>query len=144
MPGTTYVPKACAYVTRRDARQLLVFQGPSTDAWQIPKGTIEPNESPKAGLRRELAEESGLTEISHIEQLHTDVWQRRPGRKYVRYFFHVSVEEPRDAWTHVVTGDGAEEGERFHYEWADRPVTRELWLELDDYLSHLPTPARVP
>lgn len=131
------VPKACAYVTRDDGEQLLVFRGPTADRLQIPKGTIEPDESPRAGLRRELAEESGLSTAQSVRRLARDVWRRRAGRLYVRHFFHVSVSTDRDAWHHRVTGDGPEAGRRFAFEWRDRPLAEPLALGLDDHLDRL-------
>ena len=135
-----YVPKVCAYVTRRGARQLLVFREPGVNGWQIPKGTLESDERPAAGLARELREETGLTEPRDVRRLTTDVWERRPGRNYVRTFYHVRVEAAPDRWRHRVTGGGEEAGTVFDLRWADRPLDRPLAFELDDQLGALPTP----
>jgi 8-oxo-dGTP pyrophosphatase MutT (NUDIX family) len=131
----TYVPKVCAYLTRRDRSQLLVFRGPGYDGLQVPKGTVEPGESPEAALRREVTEESGLT-VDHPRRVVSDVWTRRPGplTKYVRHFYHAEVDESRDRWVHVVTGSGDERGQSFAYFWIDLPTDEPFALSLDDYL----------
>lgn len=140
MSRVRYVPKVCAYVTRRGGRELLVFSEPGVDGWQIPKGTLEADERPAAGLARELREETGITEPTDVRRLTTDIWERRPGRKYVRTFYHVTVDGTPDRWRHRVTGDGEEAGTVFHLRWVDRPLDRALALGLDDQLDALPRP----
>ena len=132
---TTYVPKVCAYLTRHDGTQLLVFRGPGHDDLQVPKGTVEPSEPLDAAVRREVTEESGLV-VDHANRLASDVWTRRVGplRKYVRHFYHADVDEPRDRWEHVVTGRGDERGETFEFFWVDLPTDESFALALDDYL----------
>lgn len=134
----TYVPKVCAYLTRNGGTQLLAFRGPGHDGLQVPKGTVEPNEPLEAALRREVAEESGLR-VGDPHRVASDVWTRRlgPVTKYVRHFYHVDVDEPRDHWRHVVTGDGAETGQTFEYFWVDLPTDHVFALSLDDYLPAL-------
>lgn len=114
----THVQKACAYITR-DERELLVFEGPRHDGLQIPKGTIESDEDPREAVFREIVEESGLGALGPTRHLTSDVWTRRrsPLKRYVRHFFHATVHEPRDRWTHTVTGEGAERGSEFEFAW---------------------------
>lgn len=135
----TYVPKACAYITRDGTsdRELLVFEGPGHDGVQIPKGTVEPGETPREAVFREVIEESGLGALGDARHLATDVWTRRPARRYVRHFFHATVHDPRDRWTHTVTGEGAEAGAEFEFSWVDLPAAREFALSLDDYVHLL-------
>ena len=40
--------------------------------------------------------------------------------------------EPRDGWTHTVTGAGSERS--LEYSWVELPTTAEFALSLDDYL----------
>lgn len=138
----TYVPKACAYVIRTpndsgDDPQLLAFEGPGHDGLQVPKGTVEPDETPREAAFREVAEESGLGALGDLAHLATDAWTRRPGRRYVRHFFRAAVHEPRDEWTHTVTGEGAEVGATFSFSWVDLPPTDDFALALDDYVHLL-------
>lgn len=136
--GVTHVEKACAYVTRNGS-ELLVFDGPEHDGLQIPKGTIEPSESPREALCREVIEESGLATFEGVDHLVTDVWKRResPPKLYVRNFFHVPVLGARDEWTHTVTGAGEERGTAFELSWVDLPTDAAFALDLDDYLQAL-------
>lgn len=118
-----HAEKACAYVTR-NGTELLVFEGPEHDGLQVPKGTIESDETPREAVVREIREESGLTDPRSIRHLTTDVWTRRrtPPKRYRRHFFHVAVDENRESWTHVVTGTGAEQGLEFEYIWIEVPT----------------------
>ncbi|SFS46329.1 NUDIX hydrolase [Halostagnicola kamekurae] len=140
MENVTYVQKACAYITR-DTGELLVFEGPGHDGLQIPKGTLEPGETPREALFREVVEESGLGALSATRHLSTDVWTRRrsPPKRYVRHFFHSSVHEPRDRWTHTVTDGGGEHGSEFEFRWIDPHAAREFALDLDEYVHLLPS-----
>lgn len=61
----TTVDKVCAYITRSD-RELLVFDGPEHEELQVPKGTIEGDETPLESLHREVMEESGLTTLRSV------------------------------------------------------------------------------
>ncbi|MFD1563286.1 NUDIX domain-containing protein [Haloarchaeobius amylolyticus] len=141
MSDVTYVQKACAYITRGTG-ELLVFEGPGHDGLQIPKGTLESGESPRQALFREVREESGLSTLSETRHLTTDVWRRREGRRYVRHFFHATVYEPRDRWTHTVTDGGGEHGAEFAFRWVRPTDTREFALELDEYVDLLPIASR--
>lgn len=134
----TYVEKACAYITRGGS-EVLVFRGPGHDGFQIPKGTVEPGETPREAVYREAVEESGLATFERVDHLVTDVWTRResPPKRYVRHFYHAPVHEPRDSWTHVVTGSGTERGAAFEFSWLDLPADAPFALDLDDYLHTL-------
>lgn len=138
LDAATTVRKVCAYVTR-NRRELLVFDGPGHDAPQVPKGTIEGTEPPRQALDREIHEESGLRPDEEATHLASDIWMRRrhPPRHYIRHFYHVSVDDPRDAWTHVVTGAGPEQGCEFEYTWVPLDDATALALDLDDYVPLL-------
>jgi len=143
MENVTYVGKACAYVTR-ETGELLVFDGPGHDDLQIPKGTLEPGESPREALFREVLEETGLGTLHGVSHLATDVWTRRhsPPKRYIRHFFHATVYEPRDRWTHTVTDGGDEHGSEFELFWVNPSNTASFALDLDDYTHLLSRAAR--
>lgn len=136
-----YVPKVCAYVTRDEGRQLLVFEGPEYDRFQVPKGTVEPGERPADAVLRELFEESGVRSVASSRLIASDVWTRRRTangvKKYLRYFYHLEADVRRDGWDHVVTGEGKERGSTFRYSWLDLPTDDLFALSLDDHLSRL-------
>lgn len=134
----THVAKACSYITRNGS-ELLVFEGPGHDDLQVPKGTVEPGERPREATYREAVEESGLATSQAVDHIATDVWTRResPPKRYVRHFYHMPVHEPRDAWTHTVTGTGEERGREFAFRWVDLDTDAAFALDLDDYLHVL-------
>jgi ADP-ribose pyrophosphatase YjhB (NUDIX family) len=132
----TYVQKACAYLTRPTG-ELLVFEGPNHEGLQIPKGTVEPDETPRVAVYREVAEETGLGAFGAVSQIASDVWRRRESRWYVRYFFHAVVHDSPDRWTHTVTDGGAEHGSAFTFSWVDPATTDGFALDLDAYLDVL-------
>ena len=138
MTEITHVQKACAYVTRSTG-ELLVFEGPGHDGLQIPKGTLEPGESPREALFREVLEETGLGTLNGARHLTTDVWTRRRSKRYVRHFFHATVHEPRDEWTHTVADGGEEHGSEFELYWVRPSTSRTFALELDEYVHLLPS-----
>ncbi len=136
-PSTvTYVQKACAYITRSEG-ELLVFDGPEYEGKQVPKGTLDDDETPREALEREVREETGLDTLDSIDHLKTDLWKRRERRWYVRHFFHACVDEPRDEWVHTVTGDGEEVGQEYECTWIETPAQVQFALDLDDYLHLL-------
>lgn len=143
----TYVQKACAYVTR-ESGELLVFEGPDHEGLQVPKGTVESGESPRAAVFREIAEESGLGTVGPVRALTSDVWCRRPSppRWYVRHFFHARVHGAPDRWTHTVADGGAEDGNEFAFSWVDPTADRdrEFCFDLDDYLFLLEARGELP
>ena len=64
-PETTMI--VCALI-RRDGRLLLVEEMEAADpgpTWMLPGGRLEPGETLTDGLRRELAEETGLQLADH-------------------------------------------------------------------------------
>ena len=140
--GVTYVRKACAYVTRASG-ELLVFEGPGHDGYQIPKGTVEPGETPREAVYREIAEESGLGRVGPVRHLASDVWCRRPSppRWYVRSFFHARVHDARDRWSHVVRDGGAEDGTEFEFSWIAPGSDVGFALDLDEYVFMLASSA---
>jgi len=68
----TELGKVIAFITRDVGvgHELLVFQHP-TAGIQLPAGTVEPQETPESAVLREVAEETGLTEIAFVELLDT-------------------------------------------------------------------------
>jgi ADP-ribose pyrophosphatase YjhB (NUDIX family) len=98
-----------AYVTR--GLKLLVFdqRGDPEAGTQVPAGRLDPGEALEEGLARELDEEVGvharvLRELAHVTRGQGD------GRVYESHYFHLETDDPRDAWEHVVRGDGDDAG----------------------------------
>lgn len=101
--------RVVAYVTR--GAQLLVFDHrdlPSAGT-QVPAGRLESGESLEGGLARELDEEIGIRarvvcELGHVTRRQGD------GRVYESHYFQLESDDPRDAWEHVVRGNGEDAG----------------------------------
>jgi len=85
----------------------------------------------------DVPEESGLGALGEPRHLATDVWTRRRARRYVRHFFHATVHDPRDRWTHTVTGEGEETGAEYEFSWVELPNADDFALALDDYVDLL-------
>ncbi|MCA9930236.1 MAG: NUDIX domain-containing protein [Anaerolineales bacterium] len=66
----TSVHKVTAFITRErpQGRELLVFHHPNAGI-QLPAGTVEPGEDLETAVLREVAEETGLTQVRIVRYL---------------------------------------------------------------------------
>ena len=120
------VDKAVAAVVRTHdgRRDLLVFTHPQAGV-QLPKGTIEADESIALATLRELEEESGLrlSTPSH----YVGAWNRVLNGGAI-HPWHVSLlDAPAglpEQWDHVATGSPEEEGLIFAFHWL--PIDADL------------------
>ena len=114
------VIRAAGGVVRRSDRSgqvgLAVIHRPAYDDWTLPKGKIEPNESPEQCALREVREETGLR-CELVRPLGCTAYVDRRGRDKVACYWVMDVR-----------------GGRF------RPgieVDKLLWLSLDDAVRRL-------
>lgn len=130
------IGKAYGYVTRvrGGVTQALVFRHPDpAGGYQIPKGTIEPGETAEQAVLRELWEETGLRDLRLVREVAVDLYTWE-GELHERHFFHLTCDEPRDAWDHAVSGAGEETGLVFSYFWVSAPDEVPLLANHGDYL----------
>ena len=122
--ATTTIPKACACLV--DARgRLLVFRHPGDGNMQLPKGTIEPGESPEVAVRRELLEESGIDHVGELQPLGTLRRDCEAGAEghTLRYpqlwhVFLMRADGPLpETFEHVAMGSPEEDGLVFSFSW---------------------------
>jgi 8-oxo-dGTP pyrophosphatase MutT (NUDIX family) len=120
---TEPIGKACACVVQ--AGRLLVFRHPLAGV-QLPKGTIDPGETPAEAVLRELAEESGLVLDAPAVAAGTFEVERLangfvPGETPERQRWHVFVIRPEaplpEHWAHTAHGSPEEDGLVFHFFW---------------------------
>jgi len=98
------VQKAYVYVVRRDHLLVLRERVHKDSGVQVPGGTLDPGETPEQGARREVAEETGRTDLVIDGSLGSHVWNfswRHVSGRYRRYFYfgHFETEAP-DVWEH--------------------------------------------
>ena len=114
--------KAVAAVVR--GSELLAFAHPLAGV-QLPRGTVEADETPAEGVLRELEEESGLvlaTEPRPIGQwtrlLDGRFGEKANGDEHVWHVFVIEAPEGLpDSWTHAAVGSAEEEGLVFAFHW---------------------------
>ena len=116
--------KACACLV--DARgRLLVFRHPEDGNMQLPKGTIEPGESPDVAVRRELLEESGIDYAGALHPLGTLDRECEAGvegnthrHPQLWHLFLMRAEGALpETFAHTATGSPEEEGLVFLFSW---------------------------
>jgi len=118
------VLKACACLVDGGGR-LLVFFHPGDGNMQLPKGTVEPGESPQDAVRRELLEESGIRHTGPLEALGTlerhcpaGVEGNAHSHPQLWHLFLMRAEAPLpDRFDHVAVGSPEEEGLVFQFRW---------------------------
>jgi len=150
------VDKAVAAVVREHGgrRELLVFRHPRAGV-QLPKGTVEQDESVAAAVLRELHEESGL--LLDAEPVPIGTWNRVLDGSFGEtatldlhvWHLHLLPAPPGvpDRWSHRASGSAEEDGLVFAFHWlpidaglrgALHPVFGEAVTML---LTHLEGPA---
>ncbi len=106
--------KAVVYITRGD--QLYVFRHENPEpGMQVPKGSIQPGETPLEAAIREAYEESGL-KLEHRHTLGEVDMSDTLWRDEHRHVFWAEVpQETPDTFLHQVTGDSEDSSMSFFY-----------------------------
>lgn len=114
--------KLCACVVREGSGgpELLVFDHPRAGT-QIPKGTLEDGESHRDGVLRELAEETGVTDVEIVRSVGT--WDRLSavGGEQQKHKWEVFELRPTaeldEEWIHAAEGSEVERGLALRCHW---------------------------
>ena len=118
------VLKACACLIDEQGR-LLVFLHPGDAGMQLPKGTVEPGESPEDAVRRELLEESGIAYDGELVPLGTldreceaGIEGNREKHSQLWHLFLMRAPAPLpERFEHVAIGSPEEHGLVFRFSW---------------------------
>ena len=137
--------RAYLYLTRvKDVQlQVAVFRHPDFETmalpYQVPGGTIEPDETPEAGALREAVEESGFTAFSAVRLLARDTWYGVHDSAYrERYFYQFRTNGvTSDTWNHTVTDGELDKGMVFAYRWLSVKEAQSVIGHMGDYLHLL-------
>ncbi len=118
------VEKVLAYVVRGD--ELLVFEHPNSpeSGLQVPASTVEDGEDPDDAVLREVAEETGLTDVRIVRKLgsyHYHFLLFRRDEVHHRHVYHLELSGPApERW---LAGEMD----------ISKPIVFELyWMRLDD------------
>jgi 8-oxo-dGTP pyrophosphatase MutT (NUDIX family) len=118
--------KVVVYITKGD--QLYVFRHERSEPGiQVPKGSIQPGETPLVAAIRETYEESGL----QVEQMcflgevamSDGVWHN----EHWHVFWAEAPQETPDTFLHRVTGNGEDSEHKFSYFLTPLPAPQLDW-----------------
>jgi 8-oxo-dGTP diphosphatase len=140
--------KVLAYIVR-DGELLVFIHVHAPDAGvQVPAGTVRDGEEPAMAVLREVAEESGLTDINLVRLLGVyDYDMAAYGRDEIqeRYVFELRPrgKVPRE-WVHYEQHDGLARPDQFSFFWLalSEAIATGLEAGQGDLLPRLAAPAR--
>jgi 8-oxo-dGTP pyrophosphatase MutT (NUDIX family) len=104
---------------------------------QVPAGRVDHDEELEDGLRRELAEETGIRDVRIVGEIPDfDCTYETFSRNHA---FHVVVDVATpDQWKHLVYGTGDDAGLTYLCRWVPLRLGLPLWNEGDPMLAKLP------
>jgi len=142
------VEKVGTYIVRESSEgynQLLIFahKNHPEAPLQIPGGTIEPKETPREAVTREVKEETGLKKFKIVTKLGIATYYKTVlEQKIKRHFYLLRVtEETKDSWEQKVKGSGKDEGLIFSCRWVGPKEALLIHNEFHKFLTpdYLPT-----
>jgi 8-oxo-dGTP pyrophosphatase MutT (NUDIX family) len=123
MMGNETVYKVTAYLTRfnNGKQQLLVFKEIEFEhlGLQVPGGTVEKNEDLLDALKREVKEESGITDLLNINLLGEYSYNSDKLKRNVKRFYYQMEAICFENFTHIVQSNDEDNGWIYNYFWID-------------------------
>lgn len=105
--------------------EVVVIKPRGTDRWQLPKGIVDPGESPETAAIREVREEAGVDATLVAPICTIEYWYVGDDRDGVRVRFHKMV---HFFLLSFATGDVEDH---------DHEVAEARWLRFDDAIEQL-------
>lgn len=138
--------RVACYVTTitRRGRELVVFEHADDDpddpsGVQVPAGGMLPYESLVDAAMREVAEETGLTDLEYVDQVgFIELGLHDQGGPSMTNFVHlVSPSQAERSWQHTVNGDGEDGGLTFLCRWELLPLSFDLAGDQGAFLDQI-------
>ncbi len=129
---------AFAYIfnSNKDKKRLLAYSHKNhpEKPLLVPGGSIKNNEKPLNALKREIKEESGLTEIYDIKKLgEADVISEIADESVHGHFYKCKTDHDLTEWEHEVRGQDIDHGLIFKFHWLEP----QKGLLIHDYYFHV-------
>ncbi len=135
------IQKVLAYILNTDRLLAYTHKNFQEVPLLVPGGTIKKGEDPLSALKREVWEESGLTDLFEIEKLgEADIYNDKK-EDYHGHFYRCRTEHDLTGWEHEVKGDGEDSGMTFCFEWLE---PQEALLVHDYYFHYYMRPEYLP
>ena len=100
---------------REESVDLLVFNSLDEPGYEVPKGSVDPEESLEEAVHREVYEESGIEGLRIIKELGKTQW----GDEEQHFFLAEAPSGVMDVFEYQVTGEGIDKGFWYEYKWLE-------------------------